>query len=694
MLTVNERPFLNRERPVDWSTLTPNCLVADIQEAIQIAEEKLAAIENLSLEDSTYESVIAGIDRALRDLSDSWSLAGHLSSVRTSPEFREAYNEVLPTVSHFFAGLCLREKLWERVRKVAESGPLPEDAVELRHLQETRRDFEEAGAQLDEEGKEKLRSLESKLAAVTQKFTENVLDSTENWELIVTDRSRLDGIPESALQAAEHDAKNHGHGSGGTPAWRFSLQAPSYLPILQYAHSDDLRKEIWEAASQIGNDGKFDNPSRVLEILKLRNEKVNLLNFPSFADYTTSRRMVKKGSAAIEFVEEMHEKVLPYFKKEIEELEKFRADETDSDIRKLEPWEVSYWGERMRKKLFDFDEEELRQWFPIRSVQNGLFALAEKVFAVRIVPKEAPTSELVWHPDVEFYDLEDSSGHTLGSFYADWYPRKGKRDGAWMNPLFTGSPFDPDQPSPHYGVICGNLTPPSGDRPALLTHREVETIFHEFGHLLHHLCSKVKVRGLSGTSVAWDFVELPSQIMENWCWERESLDLFALHYETGETLPEDLYQKMRRARNFQSAIQTMRQLSFAKMDLELHNNRSFADETELFAFINETLADYQIPLQTKPPSILPRFTHLFGSPTGYAAGYYSYKYAEMLDADAFSRFLDEGILNSDTGKEFREKILAKGNSEPPAQLFSNFMGRDPDPDALLRRAGLLNSATD
>ena len=399
--------------------------------------------------------------------------------------------------------------------------------------------------------------------------------------------------------------------------------------------------------------------------------------------------MVKNGESALKFIEELHEKVSPRFQEEIRELEEFRAQETQSSPRNLDPWEVSYWGEQLRKKRFDFDEEELRQWFPIRSVQNGLFTLAEKVFGVRISPKTEPDAAKVWHPSVEFYDLEDSSGQFLGSFYADWYPRKGKRDGAWMNPLFTGNPTSPDEPIPHFGVICGNLTPPSGSRPALLTHREVETIFHEFGHLLHHLCSEVGVRGLSGTNVAWDFVELPSQIMENWCWERESLDLFALHYEDGSPIPEELYQKMRRARNFQSAMQTMRQLTFAKLDLELHTNRTFASTEDLFAFIKTLLADYQMPLRVTPPSILPRFTHLFGSATGYAAGYYSYKYSEMLDADAFSRFLGEGILNPSIGREFRKKILAKGNSAPPAELFSDFMGREPDPDALLRRAGLL-----
>tara|TARA_R100000027_G_scaffold67340_1_gene65641 strand:+ start:1052 stop:3127 length:2076 start_codon:yes stop_codon:yes gene_type:complete len=689
MLKVNERPFLNRERPVDWSTLTANCLVSDIQEAIGLADEQLASIEKLPLSACDYENVIAGMEKALEVLSDSWSLAGHLSSVRTDPDFRKAYNEVLPAVSHFYAGLCLRGGLWDRIHHVSENSAQLTDPEKLRHLQETRRDFEEAGAQLEEEGKNRLRAIESKLAAKTQKFTENVLDSTEKWELIVTDISRLEGLPNSALESSREDAKAHGHGSDDSPAWRFSLQAPSYLPILQYAHSDSLRKEIWEAATRIGNDGTYDNPALVLEILELRKEKIELLGFKSFADYTTSRRMVKNGESALKFIEELHEKVSPRFQEEIRELEEFRAQETQSSPRNLDPWEVSYWGEQLRKKRFDFDEEELRQWFPIRSVQNGLFTLAEKVFGVRISPKTEPDAAKVWHPSVEFYDLEDSSGQFLGSFYADWYPRKGKRDGAWMNPLFTGNPTSPDEPIPHFGVICGNLTPPSGSRPALLTHREVETIFHEFGHLLHHLCSEVGVRGLSGTNVAWDFVELPSQIMENWCWERESLDLFALHYEDGSPIPEELYQKMRRARNFQSAMQTMRQLTFAKLDLELHTNRTFASTEDLFAFIKTLLADYQMPLRVTPPSILPRFTHLFGSATGYAAGYYSYKYSEMLDADAFSRFLGEGILNPSIGREFRKKILAKGNSAPPAELFSDFMGREPDPDALLRRAGLL-----
>lgn len=678
-------PFLSAQPPVDWPRLRPDLLPADIRRALAEAGEALEAIGSVPPDQATYESIVEAMEEALRPLSEAWSLAGHLNSVRTSPELRKAYNEVLPEVSDFYSGICLREDLWERVRRVADEEPPPEDPVRLRHLAETRRDFAEAGAELAAEDKNRLRKIESELASATQKFTENVLDATEAWEKIVRDPDLLDGLPDSARHAAREDARSRGHGDDD-PAWRFSLQAPSYLPVLQYAHSEELRREVWEAASRIGSAPPNDNRPVALRILELRARKVGLLGFPHFADYATLRRMAGGGEKALAFVEDLHRRILPRFREEVADLERFRAAETDGDRRRLEPWEVSYWSERLRRARYDFDEEELRQWFPIRKVQSGLFDLAERVFAVRIVPREPEDSSRLWHPSVEFYDLLDGDGKRLGSFYADWYPREGKRDGAWMNPLLTGSPRDG---KPHTGVICGNLTPPAGERPSLLTHREVETIFHEFGHLLHHLCSTVEVRGLSGTSVAWDFVELPSQIMENWCWERESLDLFARHHETGESLPEELYRKMRRARNFQSAIQTMRQLLFAKMDLELHRGRTFAAVEELEAFLDEALADYRFPLRTRSPEILPRFTHLFGSPTGYAAGYYSYKYAEMLDADAFGRFLDEGLLNPETGRDFREKILARGNSAPPEVLFADFRGRAPDPEALLRRAGLL-----
>lgn len=684
---MNPNPFLEKQQPIVWSRLTPDHIIPDIKRALEKAEAELRRLESMPLDQADYGSVVLRMDNNLEELGNAWCRVQHLNRVANSAEFREPYNKILPEVSEFFSGICLREELWKRIQSAATRFQADEwEPVHNRYLQETLKDFRDAGADLSGEGKATLQKIESKLVSLTQKFSENVLDSTEKWELLVDDPDKLSGLPESARKAALSSARENGHGSDDKPVWRFTLDAPSYGPVLQYADDDEFRKTVWQAATKIGAEEPYDNHELIIQILELRKEKTELLGFPNFAKYATYRRMVGGGVEALAFVEDLHNKILGRFRQEIKELEEFRAERTESETRHLEPWEVAYWSEKLRRQRYDFDEEELRAYFPINKVKAGMFKLAEKIFAVRIEEREIPL-EAKWAPAVQLFDLYDERNVLLGSFYSDWYPRKGKSDGAWMNPLLTGNPTA-EPPEPHWGVICGNMTLPQANQPSLLTHREVETIFHEFGHLLHHLCSKVPVRSLAGTSVAWDFVELPSQIMENWCWERESLDLFARHYETDEPIPDGLLDKMKRSRNFQSAMATMRQLSFSKMDLDLHLAETLPNADELESFVDQSLENYLVPLATKSPNILPRFRHLFSSPTGYAAGYYSYKYAEVLDADAFSRFQKEGLLNPETGKDFRETILATGNSRPPAELFKKFMGRSPDAKALLIRAGL------
>jgi oligopeptidase A len=384
--------------------------------------------------------------------------------------------------------------------------------------------------------------------------------------------------------------------------------------------------------------------------------------------------MAHQGQRALEFLADLRDKTEARFRAENRELAEFAG-------RELQPWDVGYWAEKQRAALYDFDEEALRPYFPLDRVTEGMFEIFGRVFGIKVVPEEGVET---WDPAVRCYAIRDrASDQFLGSFYADWFPRENKRGGAWMDSLITGNT---PAAKPHLGLICGNLTPPVDGKPALLTHREVETIFHEFGHLLHHLLSRVEVRSLAGTSVAWDFVELPSQIMENWCWERESLDLFAKHWETGAPIPDDLFAKMTRAKTFRAANAQMRQLGFGYVDLALH--REWDGKTDVMAYARDILAQFAPAPLPQDYAMIAGFTHLFSSPVAYGAGYYSYKWAEVLDADAFTRFRREGVFSESVGRDFREKILARGDSEDPAELYRSFMGRDPDPRALLERAGL------
>ncbi len=683
-----DNPFLSRAFHIRWSQLTPDHIGAAMDAALAEAEAALGAITARAPAEADYANTFLALERAMELPNETWAKVSHLSSVADAPALREAHNATLPKVSAFQAKIPLNEPLWVRL-KAAAARPEAQalQGEHRRFFTETLADFRQSGADLPPDKKARLEALQSELAQLTQKYSENVLDATNAWELLVTDPARLRGLPAHAVESARQSALKKGHGTDEKPVWRFTLPMPSQEPVMLYAEDESLRREVWTAAIAVGAQAPHANQELVLKILALRQEKARLLGQPHFADSVLDRRMAKNGAQALAFIEDLHGRVKAAFDRESRELEEFKAQQTGRPVARLAPWETGYWAEKLRKARYDFDEEQLRPYFPLPGVVAGMFEIARRVFGLRVTEFPAGAAE-TWHPEVKFYDMHDAAGRHVGSFYADWHPRESKRGGAWMNYLVTGGPQPDGRRAPHLGLICGNLTPPSGDRPALLTHNEVETIFHEFGHLLHHLLGEVSIRSLNGVNVAWDFVELPSQIMENWCWERESLDLFARHHETGALIPEELFRRMIAAKNFRSASFTMRQLAFARMDLELHMQPVEQMGPDLAWWIRGRLAGYLTPTEPASPTIENRFTHLFADPVGYAAGYYSYKWAEVLDADAFTRFKREGLFNPAVGRDFVAHVLSRGNSADPMELFKAFMGRPPDLQALLVRAGL------
>jgi oligopeptidase A len=638
---------------------------------VEPAIDELLARAAIRLEDAARSAhPLADLDVMTEPLDYALNVVRHLESVATTPELRAAYNAVQPKASAFYSSIPLNEALWQAIKRFAGS----EEGRSLqgtwkRYLTKTIDSFKRHGAELDPAGKARLKEIDVALAETTTKFSENVLDATNAWDLVVTDEAQLRGLPPQAVAMARAAAE-----AKRKAGWRFTLQAPSYLAVMTYLDERSIREQVWRAYNLRAASGTLDNRPLIVRILELRREKAKLLGFRDFSDLVLEDRMAHSGVKAQEFLENLRAKTQTRFEEENRELEEFAGQ-------KLEPWDIAYWADKQRAARYDFDEEALRPYFPVERVVNGMFEIFGSILGFRVTETSMPA----WDPAVKTYEVRDAeSGQHLGSFYADWYPRENKRGGAWMDALITGNV---DRGRPHLGLICGNLTPPVDGKPALLTHREAETIFHEFGHLLHHLLTRVEVRSLAGTSVAWDFVELPSQIMENWCWEREALDRIGRHFESGSPLPEDLLQKMKRAKTFRAANAQMRQLGFGLVDLALH--RDWDGSEDVVTYSRRILQQFAPAALPEDYAMIAGFTHLFGSPVGYGAGYYSYKWAEVLDADAFTRFRKEGVFSAVVGREYREKILARGDSEDPAELYRWFMGRDPDPRALLERAGLI-----
>jgi len=676
---IDSNPFLEREFRVPFDRIRAEHVAPATEELLRHARQSLEQVA-AAVEARTFANTLRALDELSEPLDYAIGIVRHLEAVATYPELRAAYNAAQPQVSAFYSGIPLHAGLWRAVQDFAgtEEARLLE-GERRRLLTKTVDNFRRHGANLDPAGKKRLEALDVELTRLTIKFAENVLDSTNAFELTIANPAGLAGLPPSALAAARESAARKGR-----EGWRFTLQAPDYIAVMTYLDDASVRRQVYEAYSVRATEAGRDNRPLIARILELRREKALLLGFQNFADLALEDRMAHNGRRALEFLDDLKVKTEARFREENRDLLDFRRSIEGSAAPELAAWDVAYYAEKQRAALYDFDEEALRPYFPLEQVVAGLFELARRLYGLRIEPGAGAP---VWDAAVRYYGVHDENGEFLGGFYADWFPRENKRDGAWMDALITGGP-DGERFRPHLGLICGNLTPPLGAKPALLTHREVETIFHEFGHLMHHLLSRVESRSLAGTNVAWDFVELPSQIMQNWCWERESLDLFARHWETGEPVPEELFQKMKRARTFRAANQQMRQLGFGFLDLLLHVRYSADRDGDPVQYTRRILQEFSpAPL---PPShaMIAAFTHLFSSPVGYGAGYYSYKWAEVLDADAFTRFRDRGIFSRDVGGEFRRSILSRGDSADPADLYRAFMGRDPDPRALLVRNAL------
>ena len=685
----------------EWSEFTAKQGADDIRTGMKLAKERLAKIRELKPEEANYENVFAAFESAPREMEQVGSYLHTMASTMDSEELRRVQEELLPEMSLFNASITSDEKLWGVIKAAAAAPWVNQLSPEKkRYVQQVVDMFRDSGADLNAEQKARLAQILSELSTLTHRFDKNVLDATNSWQWVVSDPAQLAGMTEEWMQRAQSDAQKAGYGTPEEPKWLITLQEPSAREVIRCCDVEATRKKCWEALSSVGCKAPYDNAEIVARVMELRKEMAELLGFRSFADLTLAHRMAKSGQKAMDFVDDMMRKVKPAFDGEVSQLLDFISKSKGSKTDKLNPWDTAYYMRKLAKERFSFDTELLRPYQECNHVLKGMFAIFEKLYSIRIeeqpvryAGQDTPASQdavQVWHPEVRAFAVRDAkSGAHLGSFFMDLFPRSTKRGGAWVQPLDYGEPATEGRPhTPHLAVLVGNLSPATEGKPALFSHYDVETVFHEFGHMMHCMLGNTELRSHCGTSVTWDFVELPSQMNENWAWEPESVRTFATHYQTGECIPDDYLQKMQKMRFFFPAYEDMSQLCIAKLDMEMHTHyaEKFRDK-ELDVATRELLAPWKAPSSCDTPSIMRTLTHCISG--GYAAGYYSYKWSEVLAADVFTRFQKEGILNTAVGADYREQILSKGDSKPAEELYRNFMGRDPNPDALLQKQGLM-----
>ncbi|MEW5966957.1 MAG: M3 family metallopeptidase [Pseudomonadota bacterium] len=651
-------------------------LLADCRAAVKQAEAPDTPAE--------WDAFVAPMEDANEKLGRAWGQVSHLHSVMDSPELREVYNANLPKITVYYAELGQNEALFAKYKALAASPAFAALSPARKKIVDNElRDFRLGGAELPADKKARFMQVQEELAQLSAKFEENLLDATNDYALIIDVEDELAGIPDDVLETARAAAE-----AAGTTGWKFTLHMPSYLPVMQYADSRELRQILYRAyvtrASEFG-DAKLDNTPLIARILKLRREAAELLGFRSYAEVSLEAKMAESPREVLAFLDELGARARPYAEKDYAEMQAFARDELGLDA--LEAWDNAYVSEKLRVARYSFSDQEVKQYFPEPRVLAGLFKLVETLYGLFIREDQAP----VWHPDVKFYTLTDHAGQRVGQFYLDLYARASKRGGAWMDDVITRRRKREGIQTPVAYLNC-NFSAPVGGKPALFTHDEVITLFHETGHGLHHLLTQVEELGVSGINgVEWDAVELPSQFMENFCWEWDVLKHMTAHVDSGAPLPRVLFDKMLAAKNFQAGLQTMRQIEFASFDMHLHDDfdpNGTRTAQDLIETIRKKTAVIIPPAYNRFPN---NFSHIFAG--GYAAGYYSYKWAEVLSADAYALFEDEaegygGVLNPEVGHRFWSEILAQGGARPAIESFKAFRGREPTLDALLRHNGM------
>jgi oligopeptidase A len=631
---------------------------------------------------ASWSEFVDPLEDANERLGRAWGQVGHLNAVMNSPELREVYNANLPKITQYYTEISQHAGLYEKfraLRKASEFEALT--APQKRIIENELRDFRLGGAELGPVEKSRFMEIRERLSQLSSRFSDNLLDATNAFAHYVSDRSELSGIPEDVLEAAREAAR-----ADDREGWKFTLHAPSYVPVLQYADNRRLRELMYrEYVTRAAEFGKaeWNNTPLITEILKLRRELAQLLGFANYAEYSLTPKMADSPRQVLTFLEELAGRAKPYARRDLDEVTAFAAAELG--LSTLEAWDIAYASEKLRVSRYAFSDQEVKQYFPETTVMPGMFRLIETLYGLTITPAEAP----VWHPDVRFYAIRDRAGTRIGEFYVDLYARPTKRGGAWMDEAITRRRKADGIQVPVAYLNC-NFSGPVGGKPALFTHDEVITLFHEFGHGLHHLLTRVDYLGVSGINgVEWDAVELPSQFMENFCWEWDVVEPMTRHIDTGARLPRELFAKMLAAKNFQSGMQTVRQLEFALFDLHLHSDfdpDGSLTPLELLERVRERVAVTLPPPYNRFPN---NFSHIFAG--GYAAGYYSYKWAEVLSADAYSLFEEHGVLDPETGKRFWNEILGVGGSRPAMESFLAFRGRAPRMDALLRHSGMVDT---